>query len=249
MKYRILTVALAVLCLFTLAVPALANSAEPPMITVLVNNAPEDLTVTCIAGETEIPLTPIRRAWETYYRFYRSELPDTVDLDDAVFRFYAPSVGITVPCDMKIPYKDVYNTIVKLEILQNGEHLRLNTDESHLLLRNALLILLRVSLTLVTEGLILCLMGYRTKISWLTFLLTNLTTQTLLNLAITGSIPPGSYWRYGYTFGEMLIFLTEAIVFATFLREQSKPKAVFTALLANAVSLTCGYFLLSYLPI
>ncbi len=250
MKYRTLTVALAVLCLFTLVVPAFANSAEPPMLTILVTDAPDDLTVTLLADTTAVPLENDNHSWESYFRVYHSELYELIgseDLSSTRLHLTAPSVNLDLT--VSAPYEPMkfYNRLVKIDLDPATGIATFDTD--YMPIRNTLLVLLRVSLTLVTEGIVLCFMGYRNRRSWLIFLLTNLVTQTLLNLSITGNISPYSYWYYGYIFGEALIFLTEAVVFVIFLREQSKPKAVLTAILANAVSLTCGCFLLSYLPI
>ena len=57
---------------------ALANSAEPPMLTVIVEFAPKDLTISIrfadgsVAGA--VPLQRTQKAWETYYRVFRGLL-------------------------------------------------------------------------------------------------------------------------------------------------------------------------------
>ena len=136
-----------------------------------------------------------------------------------------------------------YNTIFQLD-LSDG-----TMKEAVLAGRNALLVAMRVSITLVTEGLVLWLFGYRTKRTWIVFLAVNLVTQTLLNLSITGVIPPDGYWWFALIFGEILIFLAETIAFALLFREKRKTVAALAALCANSVSLAAGIWILSNLPL
>lgn len=110
---------------------------------------------------------------------------------------------------------------------------------------------LRVTLTLLIEGMVLYLMGYRQRKSWLIFLLVNLITQGGLNLMLnrTDLLSSGVYWMLGYGFMELLIFGIEAITYALLLREKGTGRATAAAFTANAASLVLGGFLLSQLPI
>ena len=76
-----------------------------------------------------------------------------------------------------------------------------------------------------------------------------LVTQTLLNVTIAGNYLANGYWEIGFFFMEALIFLAEGILFAALLREHRRLRGFFTALLANAVSLACGWCLIANLPL
>ena len=115
--------------------------------------------------------------------------------------------------------------------------------------RNVLLVAIRVAVTLITEGVIFELMSYRSRRSRIVFLAVNLVTQTLLNVTIAGNYLANGYWEIGFFFMEALIFLAEGILFAALLREHRRFRGFFTALLANAVSLVCGWCLIANLPL
>ena len=120
---------------------------------------------------------------------------------------------------------------------------------SYMVWRNVLLVVLRMTVTLITEGVIFLLMSYRARRSWMVFLAVNLVTQIFLNVTITGNYLASGYWEIGFFVLEALIFITEAVVYAVLLREHPRLRGVVTALLANAVSLACGWVLLTNLPL
>ena len=73
MKKRVLSVVLALLFCLALPVTALANAAEPPRLSVLVLNPPEDLQLSLVFT-LEDKAEPVkaegtRLAWEGYYLF------------------------------------------------------------------------------------------------------------------------------------------------------------------------------------
>lgn len=107
--------------------------------------------------------------------------------------------------------------------------------------------------TLIIEIGLLFAFGYRTKDSYKKAILINLLTQTILAFMIT----------YGYVFwgnifgalgvlfvGEIVVFISEILLFRRTLNEQSKTKATIYALVANFTSLIFGFLsigLLAYL--
>ena len=244
MSKRIFCAGVTVLMLFLCALPAFANAAEPPCFTILVNGAPEDLRITVVTAEgVQQELHPEKRGWESYFSFYYYMDGNYLEREDVIsFRLEVSTEGenyaFEIPDDIR-----QYNTIFHLDLSAG------TLKEAVLAGRNALLVALRVSITLVTEGLVLWLFGYRAKRTWIVFLAVNLVTQTLLNLSITGVIPPEGYWWFTLIFGEILIFLAEAIAFALLFREKGKPRAALAALCANSVSLAAGVFLLTNLPL
>lgn len=266
MSKRILSAVFVFLFLTVLTVPASANMEEPPFFNILVTDAPDDLSITLVTQhDVEVELINLSRAWESYFRLYYSRVhraykdlgfKDTSDnfigdedeiLQTSSLRLSSPSNDFEVTVDAPYTLMKYYNGLAKMDLdLENGT---VSFDSSYMPIRNVLLVILRVTVTLVTEGIVFRLMNYRTKRSWLVFLGTNLVTQTFLNITLTGYMPePLGYWEFGYAFSEILIFFTEAVVFAFLLKEQKRGKAVLTAVLANAVSLSLGIALFTYLP-
>ena len=148
------------------------------------------------------------------------------------------SYTLPVPADSL----DSYNNLLSL----NWRTRELRGEES-MVLRTPLLIAMRVTLTLVLEGLVFYLAGYRQKRSWCWILIVNLITQGLLNLAIQG--PNSAYTAYlVLMLGEPLVFIVESLVFAFALKEQRPLPAVITTVLANLVSLVAGGYMMLCLP-
>ncbi len=248
MSKRIFCAGVTVLMLFLCALPAFANAAEPPCFTILVNDAPEDLTITLITPDgLELPLSRIDRGWETCFRgshYYDFETNRKLALED--FRqseLRITSAELDVKIHMPVELVKEYNTVFQLKWPD------IVLTETYLFWRTPLLVTMRVLITLVTEGIVLWLFGYRQKRSWILFAVVNLATQTFLNLVLTGQIPPEGYWWIAYIFCEVWIFLAEAVLYALFVPEKGRGRAALAAVCANAVSLVTGALLLSYLPI
>lgn len=245
-KGRILAMGLlALLLLPGLTAAAQANAAEPPGLTVLVSNPPASLSMSLrLAGSpagASVTLREERVAWEAYYRFYYHAFPRDADsLEGAVLQVQS-SEG-----DFSCPLPDTafatYNNLVTLDLRTRT----LSTGQPAW--RTPLLVVLRVTLTLLLEGLVFLLFGYRTRRSWLVFAAVNLLTQGGLNALITG---PGSsaYFVFGYGFGELVVMAVETAAFACLLREHGRGRAALCAVAANAVSLLAGGLLLHFLPI
>ena len=115
-------------------------------------------------------------------------------------------------------------------------------------LRTPLLIAMRVLLTLAIEGLVFYLFGYREKRSWRVFFIANLVTQTGLNLLFHG-ISLGYMWAIVFYPLEMLIAAIEAKVYCGFITEKSKKMSILCAVVANLLSMLCGGYIISHLPI
>ena len=236
---------LALLLLPGLTAAAQANAAEPPGLTVLVSHPPASLSLSirlagAPAGES-VALREERVAWEAYYRFYYHTAPRDADcLEGAVLQVQS-SQG-----DFSCPLPDrafaTYNNLITLNLQTR------TLSYGQPAWRTPLLVALRVTLTLLLEGLVFLLFGYRTRRSWLLFAAVNLLTQGGLNALITG---PGSsaYFVFAYGFGEMVVMAVEAAAFACLLREHGRGRAALCAVAANAASLFAGGLLLHFLPI
>ncbi|MDO4568324.1 MAG: hypothetical protein Q4B99_05115 [Clostridia bacterium] len=240
-----LLVAALVVALALCALPnaALANSAEPPLLTVVLSNAPEDTLVELryVDGTTVSPLTlsHTSKAWENYFRFY---LPGN-DVDFDRERVYIViSAGDEVINEIVLTPDELtdYNTLLYIDCTTMA------VSYGMPFARNALLIAIRVVCTLIIEGLVLLIFGYRAKRSWLIFLIVNLVTQTALNILLCSA---GAYAMFALVLCEGLVFAVEALVFALTMKEKKWWVALLYALVANALSLGVGALLITYLPV
>ncbi len=100
--------------------------------------------------------------------------------------------------------------------------------------------------TLLIEGALFWLFGFRDRRGWLVFLAVNTATQVGLHLAV-GSILPQAGWHFlNYTLTilipELIIWAAEAAAYAFLLREHSRGRRVGYAFAANFASFVLGYF-------
>ncbi len=220
-----------------------ANSAEPPGLLIVVENAPEDMRLALRFDEHEIiELRAERKAWETYYRYYYhlSEARHEVDFTEA--KLIVSSAEINFSCDLPAATFMTYNNLLRLNLKTQTVEIGLSP------FRAPLLVSLRVSLTLIIEGIVFFLFGYRQKKSWQVFLITNLLTQGFVNIVLSNSIT-GTYVIFGYLILEMLVVLFELVPYMAFIDEHKKIRNFFTCLFANAASLVLGAWVIIHLPI
>lgn len=265
MTKHFLTMMLAVFLTAVLTVPVFANAAAGPDFTVMITGAPEDMTITLVTPDgAEVEMGPLRRGWEScfrlyYYDIYEAMYPEgqyTPERMKAAEQTTARSMLHVVSgsdgLDFTVPMPEgnqmLYNHLAVMTLDRDGNTAKLGSS-AYMPLRNVLLVLIRVSVTLILEGVILHLMGYRSKRSRIVFLSVNLVTQLFLNVTITGNYLAMGYWELGFMVLEGLIFLTEGIAFALLLKEQKPSKGFFTALTANAASLLCGWVMITNLPL
>ncbi len=100
--------------------------------------------------------------------------------------------------------------------------------------------------TLLIEGALFWLFGFRERRGWLVFLAVNTATQVGLHLAV-GSILPQAGWHFlNYTLTilipELIVWMAEAAAYAFLLREHSRGRRVGYAFAANFASFVLGYF-------
>ncbi|NLJ33518.1 MAG: hypothetical protein GX349_02860 [Firmicutes bacterium] len=232
-----------------------ANAAEPPSFTVIVANPPEDLSLSLLFSDSvlwsdggqmdALELAKEKKAWETYYRFFYHMLPSGRDrladgLKNALLMVEngGQSLAIPLPSDTFSMYNNLLTLDMEAEILTVGQ-------SAH---RVPFLVTLRLVLTLVIEGIIFFLFGYRKKRSWQVFLLVNILTQGGLNVLITGP-GIGPYWMIGFVLGELVILGAEMIAFLKLVQEQKKSRTTLYTVTANVASLILGGYLISYLPV
>ena len=225
--------------IFAFPLTASANSAEPPTVVIMVINGPEDLTLEVEIPDTEegdyLRVQKVQKMWEQYFRIYNHR-----SLENATLRVSSSEKSFT--CQLPDVYS--YNTLLYLDF--DAETVTIGQPAY----REPLLIALRMSLTLIFEGLVFFLFGFRKKSSWIAFLIINLLTQGWLNISIASAdIYSGGYMIIGFILYEALIFIAEAIALTAFVREHRWYRRLGLAFLANTVSLILGMVIINNLPI
>ncbi len=242
---RLAIVLLVLAMIFALPLTASANSAEPPSIIIMVVNGPDDLVIELEIPDAELGayISRSQKMWEQYFRIYHHESKEK--MENALLRVSSSEKSFSCPFPPMSDYNVYsYNTLMYLDF--DAETLTVGQPAY----REPLLIALRVSLTLIFEGLVFFLLGFRKKSSWIAFLLINLVTQGWLNINIASAyIYSGGYMIIGFILYEALIFIAEAIAVTAFVREHKRYRRLGFSLLANTVSLILGMIIISNLPI
>ena len=200
------------------AFPIYANAEEPPCFTIVVHGAPNDLTVSYNHPSMEpFDLGKDKRGWESYFkceyhefREFALDAPEEIIRGELRVQSQTKNIDFSIeaPGDLMKTYNNIYTLDLSSRTLTNT-----NTVG-----RAALLVAMRLVVTLLAEGAFLWIIGFREKRTWLVFLIVNLITQSMLIIPLTGYIPPNVYWTFVYYGGEVLIFAVEALVYA-FARE------------------------------
>jgi hypothetical protein len=234
---------LALLLVLTLPLTVSANSAEPPGMIIIVEDAPEDMTITLelpTPPEYEPRVSRSVKLWETYYRLFYHITHE--EFESAALRIESSEGNFTCPLPegMRNGYNNLLTLNFRTQSLTLGQRWW----------RQPLLTVLRVTLTLLTEGLVFWfIFDFREKRSWIVFFAVNLVTQLWLNLQVNGYAFSGGYWVILLFFIEAAIFIAESIAFPLLLKEKRGIIRVLYALCANIVSLIAGILLIGHLPI
>lgn len=233
---------LVLLLVLVLPVSVSANAAEPPGMIIIVEGAPEDIELTLeMAEEPEygIRIHRSEKRWETYFRLFYS--PDNELLKGAVIRVESSEKSFTCPLSQVSGLR--YNQLMTL----NFQDETLTVGQRWW--RQPVLTAVRITLTLLVEGLIFLAFGFRHKRSWIVFVIVNLLTQGWLNYIINSGAFTNGYWVLGLYLAEFVIFIAESIAFPVATKEKKKWVCVLYALTANATSLAVGLLLINQLPI
>lgn len=233
-----------------LSLPCFANSAEPPGFTIVVSNPPQDLDVKLYVEENgamkECILGTIERGWERYYRFYYHDqiLPFNFGAADErnwtiVARYGGSETEFKVPTQRLEKYSNILTLDLKKGSLIVGEREW----------RMPVLIASRIALTILIEGIIFYIFGYREKSNWILFIICNLITQTFLNASFGGVNNDLYYWQLVFYAAEIFIFITETLLYVFAFKEKGTKRAIACALTANAASLMLGALIITYLPV
>lgn len=222
--------------------PVSANSGSPPNLTVIVTGAPEDIAVTLETGEESQGAPYVKesvRLWERCYRIYLTEWGYDPAGSILVVKTGGTEYRYTVPEGAGDGYEDLLMLDFAAGTLTLGQPAW----------RKPLLVSLRVALTLLLEGLVFFLIGYRKPVSWVIFVIVNLLTQAWLNVNIVQTAFSAKYWFLLFLFMEAGILIVESIAFPLAVKEKGKGMAVFHAIAANLLSLALGGWLLGNLPV
>jgi len=219
-----------------------ANSAEPPSIVILVNNPPKDLSIELVSGKYQAEGKPRRVAWEGYYVFYSRDLME-LQKSSAKSVLRVTTNGESFELIINAPmqsYNSVFTLNVKNRVLTPGKYP----------FRQALLVSIRVLLTLIIEGIIFLLFKFRQKRSWLIFLVVNLVTQGVLNIWLNngGSVLP-SYLIFNLIIGEIFVFIAESTALPMLINEHDKKYTMTYAFIANLISFIAGGYIITVLPV
>ncbi len=236
---KILTaVVLVILIAIAITSVSFANAAEPPSIVIIVPWAPDDLEISVFSDGEYEKATKVDKTIETYFAFYIHGLKSSSD--------YKVKIN-TEDKDFEIILNEqlkTYNNIFTLDLEKQ------TLKPGKLFSRTIALVSFRIILTLIIEGFVFFLFGYRQKKSWVIFLIINLLTQGTLNFWLSGFTPFSSYGIFfGLIFAEFWIFVVEMIALSFFITEQRTRKTILYVLIANLASLVVGGHLITILPL
>lgn len=237
----IVVIMLSILIFVFTASTCYGNSAEPPSILIIVPNPPSDLEISIDTGNTyveanKVDKVVVEKVIERYYIFYSSKLGNTRDY---VFKITTGDDSYEIAIEKPLKsYNNIYTLNLKNRTLTPGK----------LLSRSILLVLIRVILTLVIEGIIFWLFGFRNKDYWIAFFIINIITQGALNIWINGFTPIESYLILNLVAAEILVFIAEIKAFLTVIKS-CRWHTVLYVLTANLVSFIAGSYIITFLPI
>lgn len=206
---------------------------------ILVNNPPEELTIELVSPDYTKEAKVRQVAWERYYLFYSRDLQTGNNYN---FRVTTTKKSFTCSIEGALDhYNNVYTLDLSRQELSPGKYP----------FRAAVLITLRVLLTLIIEGIIFWIFGFRDKRSWIIFLIINLITQGALNILLNSAATPfqNYFLIFSLIFGEFFVFLAEMIAFPILIKEYGKLHSVIYAFVANLISLIAGGYIIALLPV
>jgi hypothetical protein len=246
------------LLFITVLVPSLAyaNSAAPPAIVIVVENPPDDLSIEQ-EGDWREQGMHIQRAWEGYWAFYDLSIKGAGE-HSYTFRVRYAEKDFTCQLTLDAEYYSEYDNRLRYEQCYKLDLQTQKLEPVNDLWRFVRSITWRLLSTLLIEGAIFWLFGFRQARSWITFLAVNIVTQGTLAFLLSGygliSLYQGSTGLGMLLFFcEPIIFCIEMVVFPSIVRERARGFGAWYplvyAFVANLVSLILGSWLLTLLPV
>ncbi len=222
-----------------LILPLVANSAEPPSVIILVpTTTPDQVAITAFdaAGKQLVFDAPIKRFHQLQYNFYNHEIKWN---SIAKLHVKHGERQFDIKVEKVKDYRNFYTLDLENEVLKNDVPILLKW----------LTIGSRIGLTLLIEGAVLYLFGFRKKQTWLIFLALNLVTQGFLNISLSRAPIYYDYWIIGMLIYEIIILIVEVTGFLILVKEQSRLKRLLYVVTANVISFFIGAKLITLLPI
>jgi len=135
-------------------------------------------------------------------------------------------------------------------------HEGITAEKSYNFTREIISLFLRIIATIAIEILVALLFGYRAKKQLRIILITNIATQTILNIMLNtvNYYYGGLAFLLSYILAEIVVFLIEAGVYASFLTKDGtgrltrKSYSVLYAFVANVVSFYLGFQIARLIP-
>lgn len=216
-----------------------ANSAEPPSLIIVVPSMADAVEITVAEQSDELRNNKISKVFETYHQFY---LYDLSERDTLTVHMSTVDKSFDITIDEPLNrYRNTYTLDIDHQTLEKGY------DRP---LLNLFLILIRILLTLLIEGFVFYVLGFRWKQSWRIFLIINLITQGTLNIWLsTFNLASGYSVFLALVLAEILILIVEMITFFMGINEKNKLILLIHVVLANALSFIAGGYLITWLPL
>ncbi|HHV05119.1 MAG TPA: hypothetical protein GXX60_01165 [Anaerolineaceae bacterium] len=245
MKNKVVLILIFVL-LFSAFVPypVNANAAPPPIVTIAVINPPSDLKLSVRYTKDSVTETKLLERWDAGWEA-KFSLIDYSFLYER--ELYSNGVLIVKSQDYNFKLKLPDDVFDKYDVLYTLDLESKTLSEGKPAWQAPVSFSLRLIITLLLEGIVFYLFGYREKWSWILFVIVNFITQTILHVLIT-ILGSEGYAILVFWFGEVIVFIIEMIAFPVALEEQSKWKDVAYAFVGNLLSLILGTYLIGKMP-
>jgi hypothetical protein len=235
-----------ILCLLDVCI-AYANPVvvTPPAIIIIVPLAPADLKISIGSAEGKRTNYVI----ESRFLFSYSG-PIAQVFNNSPIRFSDDPIKVTTSersFEITPPMISGFSNVFTLN-LDNQTLTLMNPS-----LRIAVSTFFRIILTLILEGIVFYLFGFRKKWSWVLFILVNVFTQSALNIWLNMLYHPiglgfPSYIAPTIIVGEFFVFIVELLLFSLLAREHGLKRRIIYVISANLFSLTAGFFLITMIP-
>lgn len=237
MDYKKIIIGLIALILFTSI--AFSNSAEPPSLIIVVPSMTDTIEINIVNEGEDFRASKVSKIFETYHQFYLYELNKR---NKIVLEVKTELDTFTVEINEPLKrYRNTYTLDLESKSLKEGYNRPI---------LNMLLIMMRITLTLLIEGVVFYILGYRLKESWRLFLIINLLTQGALNIWLsTFNLDNGYGIFFALVFAEIIIIIVELIAFFMSIKEKNKIILFIHVILANVLSFVLGGYLITWLPL
>ena len=252
-KYRWLAGLLAAVWLCLLPAGALATGAEPPHVTILVQNGPKDLRLALRISDgekvVEEDLESVPLLWDQYFQWYGSLTRWTLEnwyhmgpAASQTLLVQGEGVYLEIPLDGVEPVG--HSNMVTLDVAAGT----LTPGEPFW--RIPLKIGVRIAATLLIEGLVFWLFRYRARRSWAVFLAVNLLTQAWLNYQLLGTqLDSHTVLVLLLLFIEPAVFVAELIALCALIKEKKRWVTAAYTVAANLASLALGWTVIGLFPV